>query len=69
MILAILIYLAVGAIYSGINMKKILEGCKRLDDNLNYDNALIISLLFIIISIIYPQFIWNAIKDFFNRKK
>lgn len=69
MILPILIYLAVGAIYSGINMKKILEDCKRLDDNLNYDNGLIVSLLFIIISIIYPQFIWITIKEFFNRKK
>jgi len=69
MILPILIYLAVGAIYTGINMKKILEDCKRLDQDLNYDNSLIISFLFIIISIIYPQFIWISIKGFFNRKK
>lgn len=69
MILPILIYLAVGAIYSGINMKNILERCKELDEDLNYDNGLIVSLLFIIISIIYPQFIWISIKGFLNRKK
>lgn len=69
MILPILIYLAVGAIYTGINMKKIIETCKELDEDLNYENGFVISLVFIVCSVIYPQFIWASIIDFLNRKK
>lgn len=69
MILPILIYLAVGATYTVINIKNIIATCKELDEDLNYDNGFVISLVFIVFSVIYPQFIWASIIDFLNRKK